>query len=211
MARDYTRVSGIAEIIVFASTYEEATYEDGANEIFTFLAADEIPTITGYTVEFTTDNKYKLTIQGSGITDTTVDTVDIVIGGFEQQTLSVSSTQVEAELTTLTSGADINSFEVYFGEGIPNGWSTAEGGDFEAGISFEPKLVALSTSEGSSSGSTVYALVEGAGTADGLTLLDGDNLCEEYEMVSYSLLKCVTNAREISSATSLSVKDVFSD
>ena len=62
MARDYTRVSGIAELIVFASTYEEATYEDGANEMFTFLGADEIPTLSGYTVEFTTDNKYKLTI-----------------------------------------------------------------------------------------------------------------------------------------------------
>ena len=62
MARDYTRVSGIAELIVFASTYEEATYEDGANKMFTFLGSDEIPTISGYSVEFTTDNKYKLTI-----------------------------------------------------------------------------------------------------------------------------------------------------
>ena len=53
--------------------------------------------------------------------------------------------------------------------------------------------------------------MEGAGTGDELTLLDGDNLCEEYEMVAYSLLKCVTSAKEISTTTSLTVKDVISD
>ena len=211
MAKDYTRANGIAEIIVFASTYEEATYEDGVSKMFTFLRSDEIPTITGYTVEFTSEHKYKLTIEGTDITDSSADTVDVVIGGFEQQILSVSSTQVEVQLTTLTRGGGINSFEVYFVEGIPNGWSESEGGDFETGISFDPKLVQLSVSEGSSAGGTIYAIAEGAGIEDSLTLSDGNTFCESSEMIAYSLLRCVTTAKEISSATGLAVRDTISD
>ena len=81
MATDYARESGEAELIVFASTYEEATFADGVDPMFTFLDEDSLPIIGDYTVEFTSDLKYEITITGSGMDSETTDTVDIFIGG----------------------------------------------------------------------------------------------------------------------------------
>jgi hypothetical protein len=81
MATDYAREAGEAEVIVFASTYEEATFADGVDPMFTFLDEDSLPTIGDYTVEFTSDFKYEITITGSGMDSETTDSVDIFIGG----------------------------------------------------------------------------------------------------------------------------------
>ena len=81
MATDYNRGSGDAEVIVFASTYEEATYADGVDNMFTFLDEDSLPTIGDYTKEFTSDLKYQITITGSGMDSETTDSVDVFIGG----------------------------------------------------------------------------------------------------------------------------------
>jgi hypothetical protein len=123
MSTDYTRLAGNAEMIVFASTFEEATYADGVNKMFTFLDTDSIPTISTFTVDFTSDLYYKITITGSSITDTDTSTVDVIFGGSHvQEILSVSDTQIEVKLIGLDSGSISNSFEVYLVEGIPNGW-----------------------------------------------------------------------------------------
>ena len=66
---------------MFAATYEEATYADGLDPMFTFLEPDSLPTISTYTKEFTSDLKYEITITGSGMGSETTDSVDILIGG----------------------------------------------------------------------------------------------------------------------------------
>ena len=81
MATDYNRGASDAEVIVFASTYEEATFADGVDNVFTFLDEDSLPTIGDYTKEFTSDLKYQITITGSGMDSETTDSVDIFIGG----------------------------------------------------------------------------------------------------------------------------------
>ena len=81
MATDYNRQAGSAEVLVFAATYEEATYADGLDPMFTFLEPDSLPTISTYTKEFTSDLKYEITITGSDMDDETTDSVDILIGG----------------------------------------------------------------------------------------------------------------------------------
>lgn len=58
MATDFNREAGQAEVLVFASTYEEATYADGLDPLFTFLEPDSLPTIGFYSREFTDDLKY---------------------------------------------------------------------------------------------------------------------------------------------------------
>ena len=81
MATDYNRGSGQAEVIVFAATYEEATHADGLDPMFTFLEPESLPTISTYTIEFTSDLKYEIKITGSDMDFETTDTVDIMIGG----------------------------------------------------------------------------------------------------------------------------------
>ena len=49
---------------------------------------------------------------------------------------------------------------------------------YDDGISLEPKLVYLSTSEGSSAGGVLYATIIAAGVDDDYTLLNGsDDIC----------------------------------
>jgi hypothetical protein len=54
---------------------------------------------------------------------------------------------------------------LYFSVGLPNGYA-----ELETGISFEPKLVSLSTNEGSAGGSIITAAVKGVGVNDNVTL-----------------------------------------
>ena len=107
---------------------------------------------------------------------------------------AVSTTEVTVQVTYLTSG-DANIIEFYLVEGIPAGFND----NFSGGITFDPKLVSLSTNQGSSQGSTIYARVEGAGTGDSLMLVDasGNDLCSTATMVSYALLECVTKPQEV--------------
>jgi hypothetical protein len=97
IAEDYSREAGDQEVIVFASTFEEATHADPDDADFTFLPAGSLPTITGVASDFTfsTSDKYRLNISGSGITDTSPDTVEVYVGGIKQTTLTVSSSLVE--------------------------------------------------------------------------------------------------------------------
>ena len=149
MATDYNRAAGAADVIVFAATYEEAVWADGVDRSFTFLDVADIPTIDAFSIEFTTDLYYKVTITGSGITDPTTTTVDVYFGGIEQEVLSVAAGQIEVKLTSIDSGTMQNSFEVYFVEGVPNGLNSLDAlapTPFDTGIEFDPALIRLSTS-----------------------------------------------------------------
>jgi len=87
MATDFDRGHGESELIVFASTSEEASFADGVYKFFYFTNDDALPSLTGLSTDFdTTTNKYSLTFSGSGFTTknsppNTIDTVDVLIGG----------------------------------------------------------------------------------------------------------------------------------
>lgn len=66
----------------------------------------------------------------------------------------------------ISSGLTTNVMDLYFSVGIPNGYSV-----LFAGVSFDPKLISLSTNTVSAAGSTIQATIVGAGVGDALTLI----------------------------------------
>ena len=216
MAYDDKRTVGNSEVIVFASTFEEATFIDGLDKNFAFVDTDAIPTLTDFSVAFNAQNEYVITINGSGITDTDADmsNVDIYIGGILQETVTVDATHVDVKLTSIHQGSDTNKFEVYFSEGVPNGWSNKEKNTmFDAGIQFDPKLINLSEHEGTAAGGVIYAEIIGAGMSDPYTLVDSDDfeICETSKMLAYTLLECKMKAKEYSTATTMKVKNTVTE
>jgi hypothetical protein len=193
---------------VFASTFEEATYSDSdlSSRDFTFLPAEQLPTVTGVApaFAFSASDKYRLDITGTGISDASVDTVDVYIGGIKQTTLTVSPTLVEVQIDDILSGQTAQPLQVYFEVGIPNGMP-----DFKAGVVFPPKLVSLSTATGSSAGAVIHANVQGAGTRDKLTLVDeaGDDMCASATVIRYGVLECHVKSADYSLGTSVRVKE----
>ena len=214
MATDTTRTEGKAELIVFASTSEEATFvpsldtDDGRK--FNFISTP-LPSISTFTSAFDqTQGNYIVTITGSGITDISVDTVDVYFGEtgqepVDQTIVSVTPTELVVALSSVTSGLATNSFEVYFQEGIPTGMLAAP---FSTGITFDPALYELSANTGSAEGAIIYATVVGAGINDDLMLVDsaGNDFCSSATMISYSLLECHTVGGAIATPEQLSVK-----
>ena len=98
--------------------------------------------------------------------------------------------------------------DLYLAVGIPEGYT-----ELLPGITFEPKLLSLSTNVGSAGGSLITAVVKGAGISDSITLIDSatsDDLCETATVVSYGQLECLTKSGEQTSALTLSVKDTES-
>ena len=83
VAKDYTREPGEKEVIVFASTFEEAK-SDPDNRDFTFLDVVDLPIISGVVPEWDDEtNEYNIVITGTDITDTTIETVEVFIGELE--------------------------------------------------------------------------------------------------------------------------------
>jgi hypothetical protein len=200
---------------VFASTFEEATFANGLSSTFTFVGESSLPTIDPVLVKTwdATDLSYHLTITGSDYDSAdTTSTVDVFLGGIKQTTESIttgSTGELNVKVTDLVTGSG-NTIEVYFGVGLPVG---ADAGDFIVAVDFEPKLVQLSTLTISGAGSTLYAVVEGAGTGDSLTLVDSSNvdICDTATMLDYALLECVTNSGLAYATTEqLSVKNTAS-
>lgn len=73
--------------------------------------------------------------------------------------------------------------DLYLSVGIPNGYT-----ELLDGISFTPKLLSLSTNEGSAAGSIITAVVKGVGANDKITLINtatGDDLCKTSRVMSY--------------------------
>ena len=84
----------------------------------------------------------------------------------------------------------------------------------ESGITFDPKLLSLSSNEGSAAGSVITAVVKGVGVNDEITLIDAASkrdVCETTRVTSYGILECKTIAEEFSSAIELSVKELTSN
>jgi hypothetical protein len=91
IATDYLRAASPdansgEDLIVFASTYEEATFADGLDRKFVFVADDTLPSLTNYAVTFNSDFDYIITITGTDITDTDVNDVYVYFGGDEVET-----------------------------------------------------------------------------------------------------------------------------
>ena len=104
MATDYKREAGDQELIVFASTFEEAVCDFG-DCMFKFLPQSDLPTITNVTVEYATIGNYRMIITGDGITDTSADTTQVYIGGKKQEVLLVGPYDgVEVLIVDIDSG-----------------------------------------------------------------------------------------------------------
>jgi hypothetical protein len=158
---------------VFASTFEEATFADGVSSKFSFVGDSSLPTIDPTLVKTwdATDLAWHLTITGSDYDSAdTTSSAEVFLGGIKQTTESIdaSTNELKVQVTDLVTGSG-NTIEVYFGVGLPVG---ADAGDFIVAVDFDPMLVQLSTLTISGAGSTLYAVVEGAGTGDSLTLVD---------------------------------------
>ena len=69
ISTDYNRLAHQAEVIVTASTFEEAQNKDGFNQKFQFLDETRIPTVTDISPVWT-GTKWNLVITGTDITDT---------------------------------------------------------------------------------------------------------------------------------------------
>ena len=89
-------------MIVFASTFEEATWAsaDLNDRDFTFVDSTALPTITDVRTDFdlSISDKYRLLIEGTGITDTSTETVEVFVGEIKQTTTLVTSNLVEVEI-----------------------------------------------------------------------------------------------------------------
>ena len=120
MATDYSRSAGDAEVIVFASTSEEATWAPGVDKYFNFLSSEMIPEVTNFAVGLNADNTYHMVIDGTDFTG--VETIKV--GGHDTEVLSVSATQIEIRITSVEYGTDAQEIEIYLSEGIPGGMLT---------------------------------------------------------------------------------------
>lgn len=121
MRLDYRRNAGEQELIVFASTFEEATC-NMASCMYTFLDTDQLPTVENIFESFNSaTGKHEIEVNGFGITDVSTSTVDAFIGGIAQTVLSVTPTQVIIQIDDVRSGLSPEPLELYFVEGAPNG------------------------------------------------------------------------------------------
>jgi hypothetical protein len=220
------RDPGSHEVIVFASTFEEAISNsifDGGYHNFTFLAANSglIPSITcpvNYAPDTPTHIEFdwslsppawKLTISGSDITDTVATDVKVLIGGLEQTVASVSSTELVVIIDNLDLGENPLDLVIYFSEGIPDYDTTPC-----PALVFTPEIIELSTTEGSAAGAVIYAHVAGVGPADAsrIMLVDQTNadVCSEIEIPEYGVVKCrtlTTSTGLTAGLLTISVKD----
>ena len=97
---------------------------------------------------------------------------------------------------------------LYLSVGLPRGYT-----ELQTGISFEPKLLSLSTNTGSAAGSLITAVVKGVGIYDKVTLYDdvnGIDMCQTATVTDYGILECLTIVAEITSPVQLSVKEIVS-
>ena len=88
IATDYNRIPHLAEVIAYASTFEEAV---GISQKFEFVAATQLPIVT-FITETWTGTKWQLVIDGTGITDTDIAKVQVKVGGNYQKIISVGPT-----------------------------------------------------------------------------------------------------------------------
>ena len=95
---DLNREARSYDVIAYAATYEESNCEmeddEGESDcLFTFLAADTLPVVTGpATAVFDSDTgEYTIIIAGTGFTDAAAD-IEFMLAGSAQTVLSATST-----------------------------------------------------------------------------------------------------------------------
>jgi hypothetical protein len=202
---DWSREAGQEEVIVFAGTFEEATYADTNDRYFEFLDAAALPTITDVSADFTFSNsdKYKLLISGTNIQDTSTDTVEVFVGDVKQTTTIVSSNLVEVQIDDIPSGSTDQSLRVYFELGLPNDMNS-----FNT-VTFDPRFIGLTRTTGSNAGAVIQAKIAGVGTEDNITLIDENNndMCETSTVLRYGILECEVAAGDHSN-TQVRVKNL---
>ena len=200
MRLDYEREAGDQELIVFASTFEEARCKASTCDL-TFLDTDMLPTVETKTVAYDgISGKHQVEVFGYDITDVSPDTIQVYIGGVEQTVLQVTTSSVLIQVDDIKSGLESQTFEIYFEVGAGNGFAEL----YQEGIVMTPEFKGLQTSTVSDSGSKIYAEVSGLGVDDtDVTLADvgGASICDSAKMVSYGMLECMTKAQTLSSTT----------
>ena len=112
-------------------------------------------------------------------------------------------------MDNLDEGLTDQIVEVYFSSGVPNGMNPSPT------AVFTPKIVELSTNEGSQAGSKIYANVQGVGINDSVTLVDRTNtspanrdLCQTATVLRYGVVECNTKAEVIPTDIEVGVKNI---
>ena len=172
--------------------------EDDGDLMFEYAAP--LGTLTGLASEFdAATNTQVITATGSGFPDTP-EAISLYVDSVLQDTLEVS----EGEATfTVADMLDETSTDVriYFEDGLPTGY------DSFTSITFEPTLVSISPSSGSSGGTLITATGTGFGanTADVNLVLDstGEEICESVSISGYGSFACLTTTAADSSGAHL--------
>ena len=177
------------------------------NCLFTFIDASELPEVTGpVTAVFDrASGDYTIVINGAGFTDAAAD-IELFLAGQAQTVLSADASQVVIQVDSLDSGLLANSIDLYFTIGIPNGYT-----ELTDGLTFEPKLLSLSSNTGSQAGSIITAVVKGVGVNDQVTLYDSAAELDIYQsarVLEYGILECITISHEIAVPVELSIKEL---
>ena len=192
MRLDYSRGAGMQEMIVFASTFEEATCSASTCD-FKFLDTTDLATIERKSVSYDSSvGTYRIEVNGYDIPDVSTDTIQCYIGGVEQFVVSVEPTFVIINVNEVKSGLEEQTFELYFEAGAVNGFSDL----YLEGITLTPVFKGLVFNQVSSFGSTITAEVAGLGVEDEDVILAnaaGVSICESAKMISYGILECKTS------------------
>jgi hypothetical protein len=181
--------AGEDELIVFLRTSEEATCQ--LTDCMITIIDTGLPTVSSMSAYWDdVTQKHLISIQG---TDFTADAsyTEFKIDGYSQIIQSVSSTEVIVEVNN-TLGTSSTDLKFYLMEGIPDSHSIVE-----AGISLDPKILAINPQTGSTGGSVVNATVSGVGTeTEGVTLVDtnGNDMCSEVTIPEWGIVSCLTVA-----------------
>ena len=106
---DYERQPHDAEVIVFASTFEEAVSNNingGGTNMYTFRDASTVPIVNTVTdPEFDLSFKaYKITLAILGSTDTMTTFDGVYIGGKKQTIHSITATEIVVKVDNIDSG-----------------------------------------------------------------------------------------------------------
>jgi hypothetical protein len=179
--------AGDEDLLVFLRTSEEATCS--MSDCLISIIDSGLPSVSSMTAYWDdATQKHLISIQGSG-TSQDIDDIEFKIDGFSQIIQSVSQTEVIVEVNN-TLGTSSTDLKLYTMEGIPDGHSI-----IEAGISLDPKILAIYPQTGSTGGSVVNATVSGVGTeTEGVTLVDssGNDMCQEVIIPEWGVVSCLT-------------------
>ena len=101
---DYSRRPHSAQVLAYTSTFDEGSYApELQNYNFTFLATDQIPTVTSVSTLFT-GLEWELNLAGHSITDTFPDAVEVFVGGSQQTVRAVGPASLLVRIDHLDEG-----------------------------------------------------------------------------------------------------------